>query len=244
MRENDNIVELNTETMSENELKAYLSMKDEDTPDLWERIETGYEEELKAVKVTDINSKKRNRKIISLLAACVIITLIALPVLKGGSKKKSDRSKELKSDEMYEDNAIYAIDAGADEAADESLSDYEYAQNEEDVSVTGDASINSDAEQYETTEGGGNINVQQSMDESQKYIMLDNALYEYSGETIKELPEGFIFSGKVADVTDELPEENLQGKNVKEGQKIFQNPDTPDILYLQGTGTVFEKFTR
>ncbi len=105
--------------LSEEMLQAYLDVADMDTPDLWSRIDAGYDREVIHINDEKKINKKHNKKIISFIAAAVLLTLIALPVVMlGGRSNEKDMVTEKAKDEEI-----------AFEAADtESAADMEYAE--------------------------------------------------------------------------------------------------------------------
>lgn len=108
-----------TEELSDLQREQYIEQTHLDTPDLWGRIETGFEAELAEIekendnKIVDINTKRKlKNKYRGLIAAAVLLIVIALPVAflnMGGTKKSSDEAwenisiKENNKNEMCED---------------------------------------------------------------------------------------------------------------------------------------------
>ncbi len=94
--------------LSKQELNAYLSMYDEDTPDLWERIEAGFEEEVNLSenakkyenKLVSLNKKVKRMRLATVIAACVLITVIAVPVFIFSNMHMGRKSE---SDQMVQD---------------------------------------------------------------------------------------------------------------------------------------------
>ncbi len=119
MKEHNNITNLNEyknenlqgdfmiEEMSPAMLEAYYKNAEDNTPDLWSRIETGFDEEVKAVKTENSVDRLRKRKIKTTIAATIIITLIAVPVMImiGRNGNKGEEAKDEAVDfEWFEDN--------------------------------------------------------------------------------------------------------------------------------------------
>ena len=84
---NENIFEI--EELNDEMLEAYLKLSDEQIPDLWNRIEAGYEEEIKTIKKVK-NKKHMVQKYIGLAAAVLFVVIIAIPVSGVMNNKKSD----------------------------------------------------------------------------------------------------------------------------------------------------------
>ena len=102
MKDNYTENELNeiVEELSDLQREQYIEQTRLDTPDLWGRIEAGFEAELTELqkqndkKIVDINTKRKlKNKYRGLVAAAVLLIVIALPVAflnMGGTKKSSD----------------------------------------------------------------------------------------------------------------------------------------------------------
>lgn len=261
MKENDNIIEFNNESLSEQELNAYLSMKADDTPDLWSRIEAGFDEEVNEIKYnkkTDSEFKGRRKKYISIIAACVIVTIIAIPVLimsnvLGGERSKSDTKMAM--DEEGTENVKYDIqeapaeeDGGAPSATEAAMGvetgesfqcDTEVengfaqeAANHE--SITGNDGMNSDA-------------VYPAYEPDNKYVMYNDIVYEYAGAYVNYLPDGCIMVGYVESLDNEnYPDENFEGSHVEIGNRIYKSASSKDVIYVQvseDSDDGYEKFT-
>lgn len=97
--------------LSKQELNAYLSMHDEDTPDLWNRIEVGFEEEVNPSenakkyesKLVSLNKKVKRMRLAAVIAACVLITVIAVPVFIFSNMHMGRKSEE---DQMVKDTNV------------------------------------------------------------------------------------------------------------------------------------------
>lgn len=97
-------------------LNAYMDVSSQDTPDLWSRIEEGFDKELATMKEEQVSNdniiqfqKKRTmRRVITSIAALIVICLIALPVIHRRSAKSSEK-----------DNASKIVALKADESVDE-----------------------------------------------------------------------------------------------------------------------------
>ena len=253
MRKNDNIAEFNSEALSEQEMNAYLSMTDEDTPDLWDRIEKGFAEEAENIKnsengkVTTITSKKIKIKYIGILAACVLAVVIAIPVLGGmGGRKKSDDhvSKDL-------DNAVYAdtecepMETPSGESAGDQNSYMFDAvtgnQNNSKADITSDEVANDGNDLFQDAEESVAENTENSIG---KYIMIDSFVYEYEGVYVNKLPDGYAIIGTVQAVDSEYPDENFEGMGLEVGQNIYGSSSEESIIYIEVHENGYEKFIK
>lgn len=250
MRKNDNIAEFNSEALSEQEMNAYLSMTDEDTPDLWARIEEGFAEEAGNVKnngndkVTNITSRKIKTKYIGILAACVLAVVIAIPVLGGamGGRKKSGNyvSKDMDNAE-YEDTA-YPTEAPSGAYADDGVAvNGAYEQNNHmSDAVAAETAQNDDILSFYAPEGI----VENTENSIEKYIMIDDFVYEYEGVYDNELPDGYVVIGTVQAVDSEYPDENFEGTGLEVGQNIYGSSSEEHIIYIKTCENGYEKFIR
>ena len=73
------------EFVSQEFVNSYLQATDIRTPDLWNRIEAGFELEAGDVIEQHKLKSKRTRKVLGFVAAAAVITIIAVPVLMFGS---------------------------------------------------------------------------------------------------------------------------------------------------------------
>lgn len=98
--------------LSEEMLQAYLEAADMETPDLWSRIDDGFDSEVTQINNEKKLNKKRNKKFITFIAAAVLLTLIALPIaMLGGRNNEKDMVTEgIKHEDI-------AFDAEAESAA-------------------------------------------------------------------------------------------------------------------------------
>ena len=98
--------------LSEEMLQAYLDATDMETPDLWSRIDAGFDSEVTQINNEKKLNKKRNKKFITFIAAAVLLTLIALPIaMLGGRSNEKDMVTEGIKDEDI------AFEAEAESAA-------------------------------------------------------------------------------------------------------------------------------
>lgn len=242
MMNNDNIAEFNNEALTEQEIDAYLSVMEEDTPDLWDKVEAGFAKEAENVKgngndkVTSITSRKIKRKYIGIIAACVLAVVVAIPVLGGvmGGRNKS-------ADNVCKDSD-YSTMAACEEAADDegavvtgnaqnqSLSDIAAGEPTEDIDMLTQDAVESAAE-----------NTKNSIE---KYIMVDDSVYEYAGVYVNKLPEGYTLIGTVQAVDGEYPDENFKGMCLEVGQNIYGSSNEEEIIYIEVSENGFEKFIK
>ena len=98
--------------LSEEMLQAYLDATDMETPDLWNRIDEGYALELQQIKQNEIKErKKRNKKLITVLAVAGVLLVIGTPVLFFGMGNVRD----LTGDKSMNDESEIAMDEAVDE---------------------------------------------------------------------------------------------------------------------------------
>jgi len=121
------------EYVSDEMINSYVWEIGNSTPDLWSRIEVGFEEEAKAVARERKRKSTRVWKTLGYVAAAVVITIIAVPVMKlGMGEKKSEESVDMidmEATESYDNSYDEVPDSVTMEAAAESDS-----QNDEEVS--------------------------------------------------------------------------------------------------------------
>lgn len=251
MRKNDNIAEFNSEALSEQEMNAYLSMTDEDTPDLWDRIEEGFAKEAGNVKhnennkVTNITSRKIKTKYIGIIAACVLAVVIAIPVLggaMGGRKKSADYvSKDV-------DNAVYADTESepmyapiqADTVDGETVTAAAAQNNSMSAAAADEAPKSDDILSQGEAEGI----VENTENSIGKYIMIDDFVYEYEGVYVNKLPDGYAIIGTVQAVDSEYPDENFEGMGLEVGQNIYGSSSEEHIIYIEVHEDGYEKFIK
>lgn len=158
------------EDISDEMIDAYLNAAAMETPDLWDKIEVGYNKEYAQIqKETNPNiiefnadNKAKKRKIpkhyFGLVAAVLLIVIIAIPVMNMGDRTKSDKrsSDSIAKEESFDETPSY------DEAYSEAASD-EISSNES-VSASDESSYN----------------------ESDSDENVDNGNYTYHNEQTKE----------------------------------------------------------
>lgn len=250
MRKKDNIAQFNSEALSEQEMNAYLSMAEEDTPDLWDRIEDGFAREAGNVKdskndkVRSITSGRMKRKYIGIIAACVLAVVIAIPVLGGamGGRNKSDNyAVKDSADCVYWDMECSPTETSCVKADDDGTA----------VNGTEQDDLMSDITANEPT--GGDNTLSQDVTEGSaestetpigKYIMVNDVVYEYDRVYVNKLPDGYAFIGTVQSADSEYPDENFKGTYLEVGQNIYGSSSEEGVLYIEADENRYEKFIK
>ncbi len=123
------------------EEKAYQALRTQDMqdmPDLWSRIDAGFEEEVTKQKTA--RKKGRTRQLI-LVAAAILIVIIAVPV--GISSMRKSNRKEMKTETAAD---MHVTEAGMDEMADEAAAADSALPNIADQTVQADSEIQESAD--------------------------------------------------------------------------------------------------
>ena len=123
------------------EEKAYQALRTQDMqdmPDLWSRIDTGFEEEV--TKQQAARKKRRTRQFV-LVAAAILIVIIAVPV--GISSMRKSNMKEMKTETAAD---MHVTEAGKDEMADEAAAADSALPNIADQTVQADSEIQESAD--------------------------------------------------------------------------------------------------
>ena len=123
------------------EEKAYQALRTQDMqdmPDLWSRIDTGFEEEV--TKQQSARKKRRTRQFV-LVAAAILIVIIAVPV--GISSMRKSNMKEMKTETAAD---MHVTEAGKDEMADEAAAADSALPNIADQTVQADSEIQESAD--------------------------------------------------------------------------------------------------
>ena len=133
-KDNQEDIEMMAEVIPDEILEAYMKEVENDTPDLWSKIEAGYEKELMSI---DNERKLRKKKTIGIIAAAALITLIAVPVAVLSNRgTKGDDITSYKDDAAYDDYATEAMPESAD-----SDDDYDMYNESENTEAAGDSAI-------------------------------------------------------------------------------------------------------
>lgn len=90
------------EFVSEEFVNSYLQATSYNTPDLWSRIDAGFEIEAQNVKSKQKQKYKRVSKVVGFVAAAALITIIALPIMK----LSTDSKKEMATESTVMENSV------------------------------------------------------------------------------------------------------------------------------------------
>lgn len=123
------------------EEKAYQALRTQDMqdmPNLWSRIDAGFEEEVTKQKTA--RKKRRTRQFV-LVAAAILIVIIAVPV--GISSMRKSNRKEMKTETASD---MHVTEAGMDEMADEAAAADSALPNIADQTVQADSEIQESAD--------------------------------------------------------------------------------------------------
>lgn len=123
------------------EEKAYQALRTQDMqdmPDLWSRIDAGFEEEITNQKTA--RKKGRTRQFV-LVAAAILIVIIAVPV--GISSMRKSNRKEMKTETAAD---MHVTEAGMDEMADEAAAADSALPDIADQTVQADSEIQESAD--------------------------------------------------------------------------------------------------
>ena len=115
------------------EEKAYQALRTQDMqdmPDLWSRIDAGFEEEVTKQKAT--RKKGRTRQLV-LVAAAVLIVIIAVPI--GISSMRKSNTKEMATEAHIEEADDMADEIAAAETAPSNHADASMAADSADESI-------------------------------------------------------------------------------------------------------------
>lgn len=123
------------------EEKAYQALRTQDMqdmPDLWSRIDAGFEEEVTKQKIA--RKKRRTRQFV-LVATAILIVIIAVPV--GISSMRKSNRKDVKIETAAD---MHVTEAGMDEMADETAAADSALPNIADQTVQADSEIQESAD--------------------------------------------------------------------------------------------------
>ncbi len=219
---NDNIIDFNEFVNSDNELseamlQAYLEAVDMEIPDLWSKIETGYDREVTEINNEKKSNKKRNKKMIMFIAAVLLITLIVVPVafLGGDRNTKSDRNVIEEADISYDAMEDACEESACEEAATEAqMAEDIYVESDMDMTEAAAEESEADASSDETpaegyvgnTNSGGEENVQTLEEVLIEYY--DGEYYVYICNSNISLEEGTKIHITNKAVVENIIEEN------------------------------------
>lgn len=125
-------------TEEEKSYQALRTQDMQDMPDLWSRIDAGFEEEVTKQKTA--RKKRRTRQFV-LVAAAILIVIIAVPV--GISSMRKSNRKEMKTETASD---MHVTEAGMDEMADEAAAADSALPNIADQTVQADSEIQESAD--------------------------------------------------------------------------------------------------
>lgn len=252
----DNMVE----DIPDDILNEYLKQVENDTPDLWSRIDAGFDKEINLI---DSENKARRRKTAGFIAAAVLIVVIAIPiaVLNVTNNKKGKDSKTTEKDSQ---NNVRMEDNYVEEAAESDDSDYDsydmYDTEASDVEASdaefynGDASKDDTATDYPTSG--------EAFDSDQNSISTDNREAEDSkaeedvldSEIAKEVVYkeiAYVNNGKVKE-ENIPPEYNISEQiqndfcNYPEDELTVirsENDENTDYIYIR-YGSTYVRYQR
>ncbi|MBQ9233644.1 MAG: hypothetical protein IJ167_06380 [Lachnospiraceae bacterium] len=171
-KDNQEDIETMVEDIPEDILNDYLKQVENDTPDLWSRIDEGFDREINLI---DRENKARRRKTVGFIAAAALIVVIAIPIaiLNVTNHKKSKDSKTTEKDSgdyvQMEDNYIEEV-AESDDGDYDSYDMYDTEASDEETSdaefYNGDALKDDTAADYPTSG--------EAFDSDQNSIITDN----------------------------------------------------------------------
>ena len=200
-------------------IDAYLNEVEINTPDLWSKIETGYEKELKLI---DSENKTRRKKVIGFIAAAVVIVVIAIPVaifnVANKKESKSDGTtevKELSFDYEETDNAdeSYVEAEATTEASDDLETDsFAYDTQEQYSNSVVSGQENKDSNKTDNVEAACDDSEGDSDDDSEfaKEIVFNEITYVDADEDMVDtLPEEYATEIAVKNEFCSYPEEEL-----------------------------------
>ena len=131
------------EFVSDEMVNAYMQTVDMQTPDLWSRIEAGFEtENAELIKERKLK-QARNKKLIGFAAAAVLITVIAIPILSANSIDKEEKmSSDYRNEVVQEMGQSMESEMVADEMTTEAyLEDSAYESVNESGELQDDSSF-------------------------------------------------------------------------------------------------------
>lgn len=226
------------EFVSEDFVNAYLNATNQATPDLWNRIEAGFAIEARDVVTERRKQSSRTKKMMGFVAAAVIITIIAIPVLKIGTKHKDEdknsyiekgyeNSVKLDNESAYEsvdeeaamESPVYNVEGEYQEESMESAEEPSYDDNDE---------MNND--QFHILHNWENHETQEQLDEIEG-TQIDERQLVIEGEFIFDDSDNLIFK------IDAVKENQYMDIDLNVGDKItLSNP-----LYVQTMSVMIYK---
>lgn len=157
---NNNITDLNeyknqnlqaevVEEFSDEMVQAYIDAAGMDTPDLWNKIDAGFESECATIRVEKQQKKqvrkKVRKKVTGIVAAAVLLTVIAIPVMALMGNSKGEKEKSIDYEDMIYDEEEQYEQSTDDQLASDSVMEDE-AMEEFDGSTPTEESPNDASE--------------------------------------------------------------------------------------------------
>ncbi|MBR3833392.1 MAG: hypothetical protein IKJ73_03660 [Lachnospiraceae bacterium] len=108
------------EFVSQEFVDQYIKATENNTPDLWGRIEAGFELEAKNVMAEKRRKMATTKKVVGFVAAAALITIIAVPVMMlsmGGQKNEECKLEATQEVSHYEASDSVAMEAPTEAAA-------------------------------------------------------------------------------------------------------------------------------
>ena len=200
-------------------IDAYLNEVEINTPDLWSKIETGYEKELKLI---DSENKTRRKKVIGFIAAAVVIVVIAIPVaifnVAGKKESKKEETTENKEFSFNYEESADSDDYEVDEAYMEAEDTTEAYEEQESDSASSDtreqysSNVIYDNKNSEKTDNAEGTADEAFINENEiaKEIVFNGITYIDTKEAfVDTLPEEFDTEAYITNDFCSYPEEEL-----------------------------------
>lgn len=221
--------------------QAYQAQREQEIPDLWDRIEQGFEEETKQLKRNKRNIRTRY---MVLAAAVVLAIVIAVPIFmleSGGKKSEEARDNGMHMNVMEDTQAGYDVAESAEEAKGAAESAESVEESADDATECPDDDLQMSDETYATDGTGntdmGNEDMSENADSEEPYMSL------LAGDDV--IPDGSY--GDIRCIL--LQEVNADGEY---GNRVYVDLDSEEgaeaekllvqyrILEWQGRETAFE----
>ncbi len=205
------------EFVSQDFVNNYIQANSNNTPDLWSRIEAGFEVEAENIRASRRRKSAATKKIVGFVAAAALITIIAVPTMMlgmGGSKNEECTTEAIQ--EMYHDEVSNSVvmEAPSDGVAIQDVQ--EESQAESPSSLAADAEAESTVTNDSYAEGGETL---KQLEEIQG-IQTDTRQIVVEGE--------FVFDGNENKVS-------LRIKNISDNQYKEIVVDIGDEIMLSNS---------
>lgn len=156
--------------------QAYQAQREQEIPDLWDRIEQGFEKETKQLKRNKRNIRTRY---MVLAAAVVLAIVIAVPILmlgSGGKKSEEAHDNGMYMNVMEDTQADYDVAESAEEAKGAAESAESVEESADDATECPDDDLQMSDEEYATDGTGntdmGNEDMSENADSEEPYMYL------------------------------------------------------------------------